>query len=57
MKVPMGNEWKPCRCGMNACCGECLREERRRHLTILWLVMVLVVLAVVTGLLLGGVTS
>jgi len=31
---------------MNACCGECLRSERGRHLAILWLAMVLVIAAV-----------
>jgi hypothetical protein len=37
MKVPIGivDEWKSCGCGMNACCGECLRKERRRHLAVL----------------------
>jgi hypothetical protein len=49
MKIPLSgiaDEGKPCGCGMNACCGECLRKERRRHLAVLWLATVLVVLAV-----------
>ncbi len=49
MNVPISgiaDEWKPCGCGMNACCGECLRKERRRHLAVLRLATVLVVLAV-----------
>jgi predicted nucleic acid-binding Zn ribbon protein len=38
---------------MNACCGECLHEEQRRHVAILWFAIV-VAIAVVTGLLVGG---
>ncbi len=40
------DEFKPCGCGMNACCGECLRKGRRRHLAVLWLATVLVILFV-----------
>jgi len=40
------DEFKPCGCGMNACCGECLRKRRRRHLAVLWLATVLVILFV-----------
>jgi len=40
------DELKPCGCGMNACCGECLRKGRRRHLAVLWLAIVLVILFV-----------
>jgi hypothetical protein len=40
------DEFKPCGCGMNACCGECLRKKRRRHLAVLWLATVLVILFV-----------
>lgn len=39
-------EFKPCGCGMNACCGECLGKERRRHLAVLWFAPVLVILFV-----------
>jgi predicted nucleic acid-binding Zn ribbon protein len=56
MKVPIGivDEWKSCGCGMNACCGECLRKERRRHLAVLRLAMVLAVLAVMALSLIAG---
>jgi predicted nucleic acid-binding Zn ribbon protein len=40
------DEFKRCGCGMDACCGECLRKERRRHLGVLWLATVLVILFV-----------
>ena len=47
MKVPIkfiADE--PCGCRMNACCGQCLAEERRRLRTVSWLATaVLVVLA------------
>jgi len=39
-------EFRPCGCGMNACCDECLRKEPRRHLAVLWLATVLVILFV-----------
>jgi predicted nucleic acid-binding Zn ribbon protein len=56
MKIPIGivDEWKSCGCGMNACCGECLRKERRRHLAVLRLAMVLAVLAVMALSLIAG---
>jgi hypothetical protein len=50
----IAEEGKPCGCGMNACCGECLRKERRRHLAVLWLATVLVVLAVMALSLIVG---
>ena len=42
----ISDEFKPCGCGMNACCGECLRNGRRRHLAVLWSATVLVILFV-----------
>jgi hypothetical protein len=40
------DEFKPCGCGMDACCGECLRKERGRHLAVLGLATTLIILFV-----------
>jgi predicted nucleic acid-binding Zn ribbon protein len=50
----IADEREPCGCGMNACCGECLHKERRRHLAVLWLTTGLVLLfAVALSLIVG----
>ncbi len=36
--------FKHCGCSINACCGECLREEQRLHSVILWSTTVVVAL-------------